>query len=272
MRVTILAVLLGCSLSVTTLQACSVLYYIDKATGNIYVANHEDYWYDGTKAYIQIMPASGKEHARLWYGWDNFAQGGVNAAGLFFDGAVAPEETIPEGYHKPKGNLGDEILANCRTVDEALAWLEKKRVALTNAHMMFGDAEGNATVVEWVEGERKLTPLKDNYLVMTNFLLADPAKGNYPCYRHRLIEDNIKAFEQQNAEGSLLKVANFIANAAQAPTADESGKTGGTLYSSFIDITNMELVLMYKLDNSRVTRLDLKEEFATSKKRKINLQ
>ncbi|HMR41129.1 MAG TPA: hypothetical protein PKA90_11930 [Ignavibacteria bacterium] len=70
-------------------NACSVIYYIDKITGNIYVANNEDYWYD-TDAYIQIMPGSENEFARLWYGWDDFAQGGINEHGLFFDGAVTP--------------------------------------------------------------------------------------------------------------------------------------------------------------------------------------
>ena len=101
-------------------QACSVLYYLDHQSGKIFVANNEDYWYD-VEAYIQIFPASGKKLARLWYGWKNFAQGGINEAGLFFDGAVTPEQVVPEGGHGPRGNLGDHLLARCRTVEDALA-------------------------------------------------------------------------------------------------------------------------------------------------------
>ena len=118
----------------TAVSACSVLYYIDQKTGKIYVINNEDYWLD-TEAYIEIVPKSRKGMARLWYGWDDFAQGGVNEAGLFFDGAVTPETKIPEGFHGPKRNLGDDILATCKTVQEAIDYLEKKKIALTNAHI-----------------------------------------------------------------------------------------------------------------------------------------
>jgi hypothetical protein len=38
-----------------------------------------------------------------------------------------------------------------------------------------------------------------------------------------------------------------------------------------IGISDMEFVLVYKLDNQRVTRLDLQEEFAGSRKKKIKL-
>ena len=157
--------------------ACSVLYYVDAETGKIYVVNNEDYWYD-VEAYIQINPGTRNKLARLWYGWDNFAQGGVNEAGLFFDGAVTPEQDIPGGGKAPKGNLGDDILSSCRTVDEALDLLEKREIALNNAHMMIGDGSGQAVVVEWIGGHRKIVPLNGNRLVMTNFLLSDTTLGN----------------------------------------------------------------------------------------------
>ena len=65
------------------------------------MANNEDYWYDAD-AYIQILPASRNRLARLWYGWDDFARGGVNEAGLFFDGAVTPaREITPVPVIKP---------------------------------------------------------------------------------------------------------------------------------------------------------------------------
>lgn len=76
--------LLLCGLLVSrSAEACSVLYYVDPHTGKIYVANNEDYWYD-VDSYIQIVPGSRNKLARLWYGWDDFAQGGINEAGLFF--------------------------------------------------------------------------------------------------------------------------------------------------------------------------------------------
>lgn len=256
---------------IAEINACSVIYFVDSKTGNIYIANNEDYWYD-VNAYIVIRPPSKSKLGRLWYGWDDFAQGGINEAGLFFDGAVTPEQSIPEGYGSPKGNLGDEILANCKTVEQALDFLEEKQVALKNAHMMFGDSSGNAVIVEWIVGKKEVISISDNSLVMTNFLIGDTTKGNYPCYRYQAIKENIKTLEDAGKEVTLKQVGNLLGPAVQVPRANAEGKIGGTLYSSFMDISKMEFVLVFKLDNTKITRLDLNEEFANKKKRKIKLE
>lgn len=257
-------------LGLPELRACSVLYYIDQHTGKIYVVNNEDYWYD-VDAYIQIHPSSRDKLARLWYGWDNFAQGGVNEAGLFFDGAVSPEQDVSEGYGGPKGNLGDDILARCRTVDEALVLLEERKIALSSAHMMIGDSTGNAVVVEWINGKKEIVPILENRLIMTNFLLSDPASGNHPCPRYESIEQRLNQLEESSQPADLKKVGITMAGAVQVPRAIEDGKVGGTLYTTFIGISDMEFVLVYKLDNQKVTKLNLQEEFAAKRKRKIKL-
>lgn len=250
--------------------SCSVLYFMDEATGNIYVANHEDYWYD-VNAFIQIEPSSKNELARLWYGWDKFAQGGINEAGLFFDGAVTPDQEIDEAFQNPNSNLGDDILKSCTNVKEALALLDKRNIGLKNAHMMFGDSSGNAVVIEWIGEHKIITPIENNHLSMTNFLLSDTTKGNYPCYRYNSIEERIEKLQQQDSV-SLLELGNALGSAAQTPQEIEDGKIGGTLYSTFINITEMKFYLSYQLDNSKVTQLDLNEVFAEDKKRKIRLK
>jgi choloylglycine hydrolase len=251
-------------------KACSVLFFIDKKTGNIFVANNEDFWYD-TDAYIQIVPGSKNKLARLWYGWDDFAQGGINEVGFFFDGAVTPEDSIPPGYHKPKGNLGDRLLATCSTVEEAIGYLEKEKTALTDAHMMFGDSSGKAAIVEWVDGERKIIWRHEFVLVMTNFLLSDTTKGNYPCYRYDSIIERANQLSQKDTIVNLLQVGNLLGGAAQSPKSDSNNRIGGTLYSSFIDISKMKFFLVYKLDNNKLTYLDLNEEFSSFRRRKIKL-
>ena len=266
----LLILLLFFFLSANNSHACSVIYYIDKITGKIYVANSEDYWYD-VKAYIRIEPGSKNKLARLWYGWDNFAQGGINEAGLFFDGAVTPEQKVPENYNKPEGNLGDEILSKCNTVKEAITLLEEKNIVLSNAHMMLGDSTGYAVVMEWIDWERIIYPIQDNMLIMTNFLLSDPSAGNYPCPRFNAIESSLNKLTENNDTVNLLTVGNALAKAVQSPIKNEEGRTGGTLYSTFIDVSEMEFVLVYQLDNSNITRLNLKEEFAKTTKRKIKL-
>lgn len=251
-------------------RACSVLYYIDPQTGKIFVVNNEDYWYD-VEAYIRIVPARGDKLARLWYGWDDFAQGGINEAGLFFDGAVTPEQDIPGGGSDVKGNLGDDILAHCRTVEEALRLLEDRDIVLDNAHMMLGDAAGNAVVVEWLEDQRKIVSIADNRLIMTNFLLSDPSRGNYPCPRYQTIEKRLNELEASDQSIDLRSVGNVMAGAVQSPRVMEDERAGGTLYTTFMNISDMEFVLVYQLDNSKITRLDLNEEFSKKRQRRIKL-
>lgn len=270
MRNQLLLLLISLVLLPAFTKACSVLYYIDKKTGTVYVVNNEDYWYD-VKAFIKIEPRKNNKQARLWYGWDRFAQGGVNESGLFFDAAVTPEQPEIKGYGNPKSNLGDDILANCKTVEEALSYLEQRKIGLTKSHMMFGDKTGRAVVVEWVNGEKKLNWITDNKLIMTNYLLTDTTAGNYPCYRYQSIENKIKQLEEKQESINMLTVGNTFSQAAQAPKAVENDRIGGTVYTTFINLTEMKLFLSYKLSNSNVTKLDLKEVFNQNKKQKINL-
>lgn len=265
-----LIALVGLFLTPQLSTACSILYYIDSDTGKIYVVNSEDYWYD-VDAYIQIEPGSRNKFARLWYGWDNFAQGGINEKGLFFDAAVTPEQPRIKGKRNPKNNLGDQILANCATVREALAFLEKERIALNRSHLMFGDRSGNAVIVEWVDGERKLHWIEGNQLIMTNYLLSKPEAGNFPCYRYNSIEDRISKLEDSGEEITLLKIGNTFGQAVQPPRVSEEGQTGGTVYTTFIDITDGQFFLSYKLNNENVIKLDLNAEFARSRAKKIEL-
>jgi len=251
--------------------ACSVLYYVDSKTGKIYAVNSEDYWLD-INAYIQIEPKSKNEFARLWYGWDNFAQGGINDKGLFFDAAVTPEKEKIKGYGNPKNNLGDKILAHCSTVEEALAFLEKEKIALNKSHMMFGDKTGKAVVVEWINGERILHWIEDNKLIMTNYLLSEPEAGNYPCYRYKSIEDRISELENSEEEINLLKIGNTFGQVGQPAKELEKGQVGGTVYTSFIDITDNKFFLSYKLSNKNVIKLDLNSEFGKRKRQKIELK
>jgi len=248
-----------------------VLYYVDSTSGNIYFVNSEDYWYD-VKAYIQIEPKSKSKQARLWYGWDNFAQGGINEAGLVFDVAVTPEQEKIPGYSHPRNNLGDAILAQNATTEEALDFLEKEKIALNKSHMMIGDKSGKAVIVEWVQGERKLHWIDGNKLLMTNFLLSDTTAGNFPCLRFSSIEKRIQEMEKSGDGINLLRVGNTFGQAVQPPTADEKGRIGGTVYTSFINLTDMQFFLSYKLSNENVIKLDLNSEFVRTKRHKIELK
>lgn len=258
--------------SMNAARACSIFYYVDSITGTIYVANNEDYWND-VKPSIQVMPRKKHELARMWYGWNKFAQGGINESGLFFDGASTPDQVISSGYSNPKKrNLGDEILANCNTVQEAIAFLETEKIALNNAHIFFGDKTGYAAIVEWVAGVKHIIPIKNNKLIATNYLLTEPSAGNFPCPRFAAIESSLDALNPLEDSLNLNVVGQALGKAAQLPQTDENGRIGGTLYSTFINLTEMQFILVYQLDNSKILRLDLPDLFNEKRKQRLKLE
>jgi len=240
----------------------------------MYFINNEDYWYD-VKPYIQIIPGTKKELGRIWYGWGNFGQGGVNEKGLVLDGAVTPEQKLPQGYSEPeKRNITDDILSECETVQQAIDFLEYRKIALKNAHIFLGDRNGRAVVVEWVNGLKNVVEIKNNRLVATNFNLSDTSQPEVTCRRYQIIEKGLDDLDKREAKDTidLKAVGNVIAKAVQLPTADSTGKTWGTLYTTFIDLTEMKFVLVYKLDNSKIRKLDILTELQTGKERKIKLE
>ncbi len=68
------------------------------------------------------------------------------------------------------------------------------------------------------------------------------------------------------------KVGNTFGMAVQAPRENNEGRVGGTVYTSFIDITDNKFFLSYKLSNENVIKLDLNIEFNKPKRQKIKLK
>lgn len=254
-------------------STCSIFYYIDSKTGKIYFINNEDYWYH-VKPYIQIVPSTKKELGRIWYGWKNFGQGGINEKGLVLDGAVTPYQKIPKWYSAPKDNITDKILAKCSNVDEAIQFLELKKIALNNGHLLLGDKNGKAVIVEWVNGMRNIVEIKNNRLVATNFNLSNTSLDEVTCSRYNTIQLGLNNLDQRDVKDTidLKTVGNVIGKAVQLPQTNKQGKTGGTLYTTFIDLTEMKFLLIYKLDNSKIYKLDIITELQKGKKRKIKLK
>ena len=77
---------------------------------------------------------------------------------------------------------------------------------------------------------------------------------------------------EQTAEIDLLKVGNTFGQAAQAPQKAANGRVAGTVYSSFINITDNQFFLSYKLSNQNIIKLDLGDEFSKTKKQRIKLE
>lgn len=108
----------------------------------------------------------------------------------------------------------------------------------------------------------------------TNFNLSDTSLPEITCNRYSIIQKGLKELDQMDKQDTidLKTVGNVIGKAVQLPQTNVSGKVGGTLYTTFIDLTEMKFILVYKLDNSKIHEMDIKTELQTGNKRKVRLE
>ncbi|MOA46684.1 hypothetical protein D3C78_1692300 [compost metagenome] len=85
------------------------------------------------------------------------------------------------------------------------------------------------------------------------------------------MESEIKRLDTVSKPLTLKDIGNIAAKAVQPKVRTDDGREAGTLYSTFINITDMEFVMIYKLDNSKMTKLNLNEVFKLDKARMIVL-
>ncbi len=165
-------------------QACSA--FLIQGEGLVLAGNNEDYWDPDTK--VWFVPGDGKTYGRVCFGFGNgFPQGGLNERGLFFDGFATAQLPAPEPTDKPSypGSLIDVALAECATVAEVIALLERYNLAfLDSAMLLFGDRTGDAVIVERDTFVRK----QGRFQVVTNFHQSQCDPSEYTCPRYRLAE------------------------------------------------------------------------------------
>lgn len=251
-----------------TAFGCTILA-VESEEGML-VGNNEDYYLD-VEPKMWVTPGRDGEHGRVCFGFDRkrlfrFAQGGVNDAGLFFDAAVTPEGPEPVASDNPKTprNMGDRMLAECATVDEALSWLGRHRLhLLKGSHLLLADATGAAAVVELVDGEMQVVTKEGRYQVVTNFSLSQPGKGNRPCPRFDLATSVLK----EEVEVTVNTVGQALQRTAvRGNNPDEDGRNGGTLYSNIYNLNALKIALFLRADFRQPTIVDVDEYLGRGEK------
>ena len=127
--------------------------------------------------------------------------------GMNEEGLVVGMAAVNNSWHDPdptKPTIGSlaimrELLDHAKTVDEAIALFEQYNIDFTGGppiHYLIADANGNAVLVEFVQGERILIPNNALWHAATNFLLAtagdDPRNA---CPRYRAIDESLTLTE-----------------------------------------------------------------------------
>jgi len=172
-------------LSFDKLFACLILFITDGKL--VLVANHED-WY-AQDAEVTFITAHNNKLGMLYFDFasEKTAQGGMNTAGLFFDGTRTPYAPYPANNKKANCScyIWTKILGECSTVNQAIAYIEKYKIPeIEDVHILLADRNGNSAIVGVYNKELQIHRRNGEHQLLTNFNISNPSYGDaQPCER-----------------------------------------------------------------------------------------
>ncbi|MFX1503387.1 MAG: hypothetical protein ACFFDH_20660 [Promethearchaeota archaeon] len=248
-------------------QSCTIF---TAAIGDkVLFGNNEDYLLDGT--YMWFFPSQSLEtangtiqtHGAMFFGFDNndhpsdgYVQGGMNDQGLCYDANGLP--VIPLNPHPEREETHQyfhiflEILWECSTVNETIDWFESHYIGdAIGCQMHFADATGDAVVISGGnDGELAYTRIGNStYLVSTNFNLANPSNGWYPCWRYDMATFYLEGLSTE--EDLTIEIFQHILSVVS---------TDQTSYSNIFDPIRGDIYVYHKHNFNTFVKLNLDEE------------
>ena len=212
--------------------------------------NNEDWRNPFTK--LWFIPAGDDMFGQMYVGFDDYyPQGGMNDQGLFFDVLAVPQTIVPPQTEKPditKDGLSI-LMATCANVQCVLDYSnERDRTLLTSAQLFFGDASGDAVIIEPVEVIRKSSA----FLVSTNFYQSATPPDEITCERFKTAQAMLT---EANGEFSVELFRQIL---------DATHQEGAypTQYSNAYDLKAGIMYLYLFHDFEHVVEINLAEELA----------
>jgi penicillin V acylase-like amidase (Ntn superfamily) len=234
---------------VTSSSACTVFTASQGET--VLAGNNEDWYFSETQA--QFIPARNDEFGLVIFGFsDGIFQGGMNEKGLFVDISALP--SFPLNFHPErveiKANIAEYALRTCSNVSEVIQLYNTTKFFNSwSAQFLFADASGDAVVIGIDStGELAFTHKNGNYLLMTNFNLANPDNGRYPSSRYDTGLSMLNSMDNVTVDG----FKSILSSVHQ--------KT--TLYSNVYDLKNGIVYIYYFHQFQEVVEINLSEELA----------
>ena len=251
-----LVIMLTALLPLPGLIACTIVAMSDGK--QVLIGNNEDWTDPQTKMWF--YPAAAGEYGRVCFGFSKdfgFAQGGINDQGLFLDANALPPTGWQPDPSKPlfEDGINDYILAHCATVDDAVAFFKKYSVYLGGGKFVIADARGDSIVVEWANGEDRITRRAGFYQISTNIPQWNIVPGKVDDDRYNI------------AERVILK-RNEVSIAAMRAVLAATHKewTYPTIYSYIGDLKNLRVVVYNFHNFEEGYEFDLTAELKKGKK------
>ena len=218
--------------------------------GKTMIGNNEDYWNPNTRIWFE----QGKkgEYGAAYVGFDNFwPQGGINQAGLSFDGFaedyLAIQDTL--GKKNLSADFLKDIMKSCATIDDVRKYLIQYNLSgLETSMFFFVDKTGRYLVAE---GDSLITGNKECYLV-SNFhpsQVKDESEVPIAFYQKG------RRFLENHRDTTISFCASVMDTMHQ-----EKDWGGGTIYTNLYDLNEGTIYLYYFHDYTHVVKFNLNHE------------
>ncbi len=238
------------------------------------VSKGEEVFFGGNDDYINpdsyywIDPGDAQNYGAIWIGQPDNVQQGVNEQGLAYDANGLPRVDVnPHNERDPvSGSYSSypiHILHECATVEEVITWVNTHQWhSYMHDQMQFADATGDAVIISaGADGEVVFTrkPPGDGFLVSTNFNVANPSNGFYPCQRYGTATERLSELVRREGELTAQDAANVL------DAIHMGGGTSWTIESLVADLPNGLVYLYYFHQFDRPVLLNVKEEISSQR-------
>lgn len=232
-----------------TIGAACTMYKITK-NGKTIVGNNEDWISPNSQFWYE--PGTNHKYGVMYMGLlDNFAQGGINEAGLVFDGFANPELPINNTEGKITTYIGTaikNIMQEMKTVREVRNYLSTLNLSsLSSSQIVFVDKTGAYLIVEGDE----LIMGKEKEKAFSNFYYSQVSSEEEVKLEN--FQNGLKFLKNSRGKSSL----PYCGKAMQHFS---SSKLFGTQYSTIYDLDSLKVRVYLFHDYSEYIEIDLKEE------------
>jgi tetratricopeptide (TPR) repeat protein len=218
--------------------------------GKTLVGNNEDFWNPNDRIWFE--KGQNGEYGAVYVGYDDFwPQGGMNQAGLVFDGFAMDYLAINDTLGKKNlcFDFLKDILKKCTNVDDVKKYFSQYNLhGLETSMFLFIDKTGKYLVVE---GDSLIIGNNQSY-VLSNFypsLIKDESEIEISFYHKgkRLLE-------------SKKDTSISFCSSVMDTMHQERDWGGGTMYTTIYDLKEGTIYLYYFRDYTHVVKFNLNQE------------
>jgi tetratricopeptide (TPR) repeat protein len=218
--------------------------------GKTMVGTNEDYWNPNSRIWFEHGKVG--EYGAVYVGYDNFwPQGGMNQAGLVFDGFSMDYLAISDTLGKKSldANFLQDLMRKCANVDDVKKYFAQFNLkGLETSMFLFIDKTGKYLVVE---GDSLITGNNQSY-VLSNFYPSLIKEGNeigLPFYHKG------KKLLDSKKDTTISFCSSVMDTMHQ-----ERNWGAGTMYTTIYDLKDGTIFLYFFRDYTHVVKFNLNQE------------